>query len=1028
MLVMYTYILVLALLLFVSWSKKLTVPLVDIQPDGSIPLSIEVDLIGDFFSSINNFCMLHELSNPKCYEIQQHFAKKATEELEQRRPTCSRRNNPRLDGFQQGLIPSCRSNQMRIAIIHLSTGRAHWSSSHAQAINLFYARRHGYEFISHSCPTFSNQSFIWDERDQVRANWCKPLLLIEHLKKYHYVLMLDSDAYIMDPSYRIEQFVDEYMTEGFSLIVPRNCMAIGGSDLQNLECWPDIPGVAEVNIGAIVAKSSIEAIALLQRWYDSTADECKSLVYPNYVGKWAANDQQCLALLYQNHTEFSKGIRLLDPVQTYHFIGGSPTAWIKHWMYSGRMKSREVGLQIVDDLHTVADFKSYQDPLRHGPVSGVWKKYPNPVLSAEKLGVCFDISILGINGSTNSRDLMMYFSWRPLGSIAVTKLVDGHKWDENNPKIVLYGNIPADHSRAWESVVNRPYVLYHDGKYKMWYTGQMASTSMIGYAESVDGINWIRHYSPVLTPSYAWEKKSLMCSFVLYDSVSSEYRMWYSGGDQFEPDAIGHATSCDGINWTKSSEDPIFVANQAYEWEKDRVTCPSIVYNGEYYYMFYIGFENIDLASIGVARSKDGLTDWERLPKNPIIRPTPGSWDEEAVYKPFPIFSEGVWKIWYNGRRGSVEQIGLAELSGFDLGFTASEIYQTNTSLIKETRKEVLKIPVSLGASSSAYSTDLVAYEDEHPKTVVYNFCVRFNLLASDCDMLLKEASFQLQNSITKSDLEEMTDKIGSTDIGALLLSLEVLHRLTKASIVPGSPSFEGFLATQRRQVLLYLLSGHTEWVDSVCETGFNGGHSAMSLLFGSKKSKLISFDFFNKQFQYVAHQLLVNTFGSQRIKIVTGDTVSTLPTFIAKTENAGHRCNLIAIDGGHQYEVASSDILNFEKISACDNIVLMDDVYQKYADAWNAHHVDGAKFAWNDAVTSKKIKQYGCYEFFDNVPELYVDPGVWGGADHLPRSFCIGSFSIPHCPAEFSTKVEMRIKDILGTIGLISCDTGCCN
>ena len=27
--------------------------------------------------------------------------------------------------------------------------------------------------------------------------------------------------------------------------------------------------------------------------------------------------------------------------------------------------------------------------------------------------------------------------------------------------------------------------------------------------------------------------------------------MWYSGGEQYEPDAIGYATSKDGIDWTK---------------------------------------------------------------------------------------------------------------------------------------------------------------------------------------------------------------------------------------------------------------------------------------------------------------------------------------------------------------------------------------------------------------------------------------------------------------------------------------------
>ena len=43
--------------------------------------------------------------------------------------------------------------------------------------------------------------------------------------------------------------------------------------------------------------------------------------------------------------------------------------------------------------------------------------------------------------------------------------------------------------------------------------------------------------------------------------------------------------------------------------------------------MFYIGFRDRDHAQIGLARSKDGITGWERHPANPIIRPGVGKWD-----------------------------------------------------------------------------------------------------------------------------------------------------------------------------------------------------------------------------------------------------------------------------------------------------------------------------------------------------------------------------------------------------------------
>ena len=32
--------------------------------------------------------------------------------------------------------------------------------------------------------------------------------------------------------------------------------------------------------------------------------------------------------------------------------------------------------------------------------------------------------------------------------------------------------------------------------------------------------------------------------------------MWYSGGEQYEPNAIGYATSPDGLAWTKHAKQP----------------------------------------------------------------------------------------------------------------------------------------------------------------------------------------------------------------------------------------------------------------------------------------------------------------------------------------------------------------------------------------------------------------------------------------------------------------------------------------
>jgi hypothetical protein len=71
-----------------------------------------------------------------------------------------------------------------------------------------------------------------------------------------------------------------------------------------------------------------------------------------------------------------------------------------------------------------------------------------------------------------------------------------------------------------------------------------------------------------------------------------------------------------------------------------------------------------------MARSRDGIANWERLPSNPILKPDPGAWDASACYKPFAIRDGDHWLLWYNGRRNAFEQIGMATHDGDDFGFT----------------------------------------------------------------------------------------------------------------------------------------------------------------------------------------------------------------------------------------------------------------------------------------------------------------------------------------------------------------------
>jgi hypothetical protein len=301
--------------------------------------------------------------------------------------------------------------------------------------------------------------------------------------------------------------------------------------------------------------------------------------------------------------------------------------------------------------------------------AGGWVKFSgNPVLGGEKVGHCYDVAVLRENGKYR-----MWFSWTSKRSIALVESTDGIHWGD---PVVVFSPLEGS---TWEGSVNRPTIVKRPDGYHMWYSGLTwddvtSGRAWIGYATSPDGIHWTRaSKDPVLSGDEQWEDNAVMNANVLWDDTGKIYKMWYSAGGAFEPVAFGYATSPDGIHWTKSKANPIFGPDPHNFWEKDRVGGEQVFTDGGWYYMFYIGYTNIDHAQIGIARSRDGVSDWERHPDNPIIRvnPDPKAVDHAAAYKPFVLWDAdaNTWLLWYNGRNERFEQICLATHKGKDLGF-----------------------------------------------------------------------------------------------------------------------------------------------------------------------------------------------------------------------------------------------------------------------------------------------------------------------------------------------------------------------
>lgn len=291
--------------------------------------------------------------------------------------------------------------------------------------------------------------------------------------------------------------------------------------------------------------------------------------------------------------------------------------------------------------------------IKIGEKSNECTKYEyNPILGNEDTGSLFDPHVI-IDSDGIYR---MYVSWRKKKAIAVTTSNDGINWTPL--KIVLNREL----STGWEDEVNRATVIYKEGMYHMWYTGQANNISRIGYAISKDGYLFERRSEPVIYNEEQWENDSVMNPDVIYDEEENIFKMWYAAGETYEPDVIAYATSRDGVNWNKYNENPILKANENKRaLDNFKVGgCDVHKISNNSYIMFYIGYTDIDTARIFIAKSQDGMK-WERNGKA-VISPQKDKFDSEACYKPTAIFDSknNKWMIWYNGRTANKEYIGLA--------------------------------------------------------------------------------------------------------------------------------------------------------------------------------------------------------------------------------------------------------------------------------------------------------------------------------------------------------------------------------
>lgn len=215
-----------------------------------------------------------------------------------------------------------------------------------------------------------------------------------------------------------------------------------------------------------------------------------------------------------------------------------------------------------------------------------------PVLRPGDLGMFDDCGasigcIVPVNGARYlyymGWNLTVTVPWKNAIGLAISESVDGPF-----KRFSRFPIVPLDEIDPY--TISYPWVMKDGDRFRMWYGSNLRwgpekkdMLHVIKYAESADAIEW-QKFDQVVIDSESPAENAICKPCVVKDTDC--YRMWFcSRGEKYR---IQHATSAEGINWTRLGQDKrIDVSSRG--WDSDMIEYPCVFDHAGRRFMLYAG-------------------------------------------------------------------------------------------------------------------------------------------------------------------------------------------------------------------------------------------------------------------------------------------------------------------------------------------------------------------------------------------------------------------------------------------------------